>query len=222
MRRVALTFVLLAGRPARRTRAQCSRDLFACPSSGARRRTPSPGRSTPSRRTRACRRPRRRPGPSLPGPEEARRSCSRPPGSRARRSSEPTGACTCSSRRPAPGSRGLPSTSRSKAPASGASRPLPAGSSRGLRRTCRSPARRRTRRASAWRSCCRPFARSSIPPGVHGTGSPSGGSLPAVGAVVYAPSLSAFAARVTCTLGKADAASCQTIIADFLARVGSG
>ncbi len=68
-----------------------------------------------------------------------------------------------------------------------------------------------------------PTVRAFIDPaGVHGTGSPSGGSLPAVGAVVYAPSLSAFAARVTCTLGKADAASCQTIIADFLARVGSG
>jgi Domain of unknown function (DUF4850) len=68
-----------------------------------------------------------------------------------------------------------------------------------------------------------PTVRAFIDPaGVHGTGSPSGGSLPAVGAVVYAPSLSAFAARVTCTVGKADAPSCQTIIADFLARVGSG
>jgi hypothetical protein len=67
-----------------------------------------------------------------------------------------------------------------------------------------------------------PTVRAFIDPaGVHGTGSPSGGSLPAVGAVVYAPSLSAFAARVTCTVDKANSGSCQTIIADFLARVGS-
>jgi hypothetical protein len=67
-----------------------------------------------------------------------------------------------------------------------------------------------------------PTVRAFIDPaGVHGTGSPSGGSLPAVGAVVYAPSLSAFAARVTCTVAKSDSSSCQTIIADFLARVGT-
>jgi hypothetical protein len=58
------------------------------------------------------------------------------------------------------------------------------------------------------------------PPGVTGTGAPSGGHLAAVGAVVYVPDRSAFAARVTCTLERADAGSCQSIIADFLTRVG--
>jgi hypothetical protein len=56
---------------------------------------------------------------------------------------------------------------------------------------------------------------------VRGTGSPSGGRLAAVGAVVYVPDRSAFAARVTCTVEKADSGSCQSIIADFLARVGT-
>ena len=59
------------------------------------------------------------------------------------------------------------------------------------------------------------------PAGVRGTGAPSGGRLPALGAVVYVPDRSAFAARVTCTVGKADRASCEPIIADFLARVGT-
>jgi hypothetical protein len=60
----------------------------------------------------------------------------------------------------------------------------------------------------------------SDPAGVKGSGSPSGGRLPAVGAVVFVPERSAFAARVTCTLEKADAGSCQPIIADFLSRIG--
>jgi hypothetical protein len=61
----------------------------------------------------------------------------------------------------------------------------------------------------------------SDPPGVKGSGSPSGGRLRAVGAVVFVPDRSAFAARVTCTLETADAGSCQAIIADFLTRVGT-
>jgi hypothetical protein len=61
----------------------------------------------------------------------------------------------------------------------------------------------------------------SDPPGVKGSGSPSGGRLRAVGAVVFVPDRSAFAARVTCTLEVADAGSCQAIIADFLTRVGT-
>ena len=67
-----------------------------------------------------------------------------------------------------------------------------------------------------------PTVRAFIDPaGVQGTGAPSGGRLPAVGAVVYVPDRSAFAARVTCTVEKADQGSCQAIIADFLARVGT-
>jgi hypothetical protein len=61
----------------------------------------------------------------------------------------------------------------------------------------------------------------SDPPGVKGSGSPSGGRLRAVGAVVFVPDRSAFAARVTCTLEAPDAGSCQAIIADFLTRVGT-
>jgi hypothetical protein len=67
-----------------------------------------------------------------------------------------------------------------------------------------------------------PTVRAFIDPaGVRGTGAPSGGRLAAVGAVVYVPDKSAFAARVTCTLEKSDSASCQAIIADFLSRVGT-
>jgi hypothetical protein len=67
-----------------------------------------------------------------------------------------------------------------------------------------------------------PTVRAFIDPaGVRGTGAPSGGRLPAVGAVVYVPERSAFAARVTCTVERADQGSCQAIIADFLARVGT-
>lgn len=67
-----------------------------------------------------------------------------------------------------------------------------------------------------------PTVRAFIDPaGVSGTGAPSGGRLAAVGAVVYVPERSAFAARVTCTLEHAEAGSCQAIIADFLARVGT-
>ncbi len=67
-----------------------------------------------------------------------------------------------------------------------------------------------------------PTVRAFIDPaGVTGTGAPSGGRLAAVGAVVYVPDRSAFAARVTCTLERADAGSCQAIISDFLARVGT-
>jgi hypothetical protein len=67
-----------------------------------------------------------------------------------------------------------------------------------------------------------PTVRAFIDPaGVRGTGNPSGGRLPAVGAVVYVPNRSAFAARLTCTVEPADSATCQTIIADFLTRVGT-
>jgi hypothetical protein len=59
------------------------------------------------------------------------------------------------------------------------------------------------------------------PAGVQGSGAPSGGRLAAVGAVVYVPERSAFAARVTCTVETADAHTCQAIIADFLTRVGT-
>jgi Domain of unknown function (DUF4850) len=67
-----------------------------------------------------------------------------------------------------------------------------------------------------------PTVRAFIDPaGVRGTGNPSGGRLSAVGAVVYVPNRSAFAARLTCTVETADSATCQTIIADFLTRVGT-
>ena len=66
-----------------------------------------------------------------------------------------------------------------------------------------------------------PTVRAFIDPaGVRGSGSPSGGRLAALGAIVYVPDRSAFAARVTCTLEKADSGSCRPIIADFLTRVG--
>jgi hypothetical protein len=66
-----------------------------------------------------------------------------------------------------------------------------------------------------------PTVRAFIDPaGVKGSGAPSGGRLAAVGAVVYVPDRSAFAARVTCTLEKADSGSCRSIISDFLTRVG--
>jgi hypothetical protein len=67
-----------------------------------------------------------------------------------------------------------------------------------------------------------PTVRAFIDPaGVRGTGHPSGGRLAAIGAVVYVPNRSAFAARLTCTVERADSATCQTIIADFLTRVGT-
>jgi hypothetical protein len=67
-----------------------------------------------------------------------------------------------------------------------------------------------------------PTVRAFIDPaGVRGSGAPSGGRFAAVGAVVYVPDRSAFAARVTCTVETADSGSCQPIIADFLARVGT-
>jgi hypothetical protein len=66
-----------------------------------------------------------------------------------------------------------------------------------------------------------PTVRAFVDPaGVRGSGSPSGGRLRAVGVVVFVPDRSSFAARLTCTVEQADAAACQPIIADFLARVG--
>ncbi len=66
-----------------------------------------------------------------------------------------------------------------------------------------------------------PNVRAFVDPvGVRGSGDPSGGGLQAVGAVVYVPDRTSFAARLTCTLGASDAASCQNILADFLGRVG--
>jgi hypothetical protein len=59
------------------------------------------------------------------------------------------------------------------------------------------------------------------PPGVHGSGVPSGGRLRAVGVVVYVPDQTTFAARMTCALESSAAASCSTVIADFLGRVGT-
>jgi hypothetical protein len=58
------------------------------------------------------------------------------------------------------------------------------------------------------------------PAGVHGSGNPSGGRLRAVGAIVYVPDRTQFAARLTCTLDSSAAASCQNILTDFLGRVG--
>jgi len=67
-----------------------------------------------------------------------------------------------------------------------------------------------------------PTVRAFIDPAaVRGTGNPSGGRLQAVGVVVYVPDRSAFAARLTCTVETADSGACQTIIADFLTRVGT-
>jgi hypothetical protein len=60
----------------------------------------------------------------------------------------------------------------------------------------------------------------SDPPGVKGSGVPSGGALRATGAIVYVPDRATFAARVTCALPTSRAALCQSVIADFLARVG--
>jgi hypothetical protein len=66
-----------------------------------------------------------------------------------------------------------------------------------------------------------PNVRAFIDPaGVKGSGNPSGGPLRAVGAIVYVPNRSTFAARLTCTLAGSDAASCQGILTDFLGRVG--
>jgi hypothetical protein len=67
-----------------------------------------------------------------------------------------------------------------------------------------------------------PDVRAFIDPaGVKGSGDPSGGSLRAVGAIVYVPNRSTFAARLTCALGGDDAATCQAILSDFLGRVGT-
>jgi hypothetical protein len=60
----------------------------------------------------------------------------------------------------------------------------------------------------------------SDPPGVKGSGVPSGGALRATGAIVYVPDRATFAARVTCALPTSLASLCQSVIADFLARVG--
>jgi hypothetical protein len=66
-----------------------------------------------------------------------------------------------------------------------------------------------------------PNVRAFIDPaGVRGSGNPSGGRLQAVGAVVYVPDRTSFAARLTCTLDASDAARCQSILTDFLGRVG--
>lgn len=68
-----------------------------------------------------------------------------------------------------------------------------------------------------------PTVRAFIDPaGVKGSGAPSGGRLQAIGAVVFVPDRSAFAARVTCTVERSDSALCQPIVADFLTRVGTG
>jgi hypothetical protein len=57
------------------------------------------------------------------------------------------------------------------------------------------------------------------PAGVKGSGDPSGGRFAALGAILYVPDRSSFAARVTCTLAARDAGICQDVIADFLGRV---
>jgi hypothetical protein len=54
---------------------------------------------------------------------------------------------------------------------------------------------------------------------VRGSGDPSGGRFAALGAIVYVPDKTSFAARVTCTLDTRDAGLCQDVIADFLGRV---
>jgi hypothetical protein len=58
------------------------------------------------------------------------------------------------------------------------------------------------------------------PPHVKGSGNPSGGPYPALGAVVYVPDRTDFAARVTCTLDRRTQDLCEDVIADFLGRVG--
>jgi hypothetical protein len=60
----------------------------------------------------------------------------------------------------------------------------------------------------------------SDPPGVKGSGVPSGGPFRATGAIVYVPNRATFAARVTCALAASRVALCQSVIADFLGRVG--
>jgi hypothetical protein len=57
------------------------------------------------------------------------------------------------------------------------------------------------------------------PPRVKGSGDPSGGAIAALGAIVYVPDRTDFAARVTCTLATQDAGICQGVITDFLTRV---
>jgi hypothetical protein len=60
------------------------------------------------------------------------------------------------------------------------------------------------------------------PPGVNGTGEPSGGTNPASGAVFFPPpiraSASANVAQATCTVPRSLASLCPSIIADFVGR----
>jgi hypothetical protein len=58
------------------------------------------------------------------------------------------------------------------------------------------------------------------PPDVKGSGDPSGGPYAALGAIVYVPDKTDFAARVTCTIDTRSQDLCGDVIADFLGRVG--
>jgi hypothetical protein len=60
------------------------------------------------------------------------------------------------------------------------------------------------------------------PPGVAGTGQPSGGPYPANGVLIYdyTPATGSTAALETCTLPEADHARCTVVLNDFVARHG--
>ena len=56
------------------------------------------------------------------------------------------------------------------------------------------------------------------PPGIHGTGNPSGGSIPANGVMVYNPSSSGFLFEETCALPAGEHAVCSVLLNDSLTR----
>jgi hypothetical protein len=56
------------------------------------------------------------------------------------------------------------------------------------------------------------------PPHVAGSGTPSGGSAPADGAVIYVPTQGPGGAALTCTLASRGSTLCPSVINDFLAR----
>ncbi|HTW10351.1 MAG TPA: DUF4850 domain-containing protein [Acidimicrobiales bacterium] len=83
----------------------------------------------------------------------------------------------------------------------------------------RRPARETVSRASAT------AVRFTDPPGVRGTGTPSGGPYPALGVVTYKPSTSkaAYGSWLeTCTLPAGEQALCDGAIGEFLALWDSG
>ena len=222
MRRVAVALAL-AGARVRRLAPSAS---ASCASRSRRARRPTPSRASTTRASTHARSrsPPRRPPRSSPRQAAARRSCWRPRGFSCTALVGADGGVHVQLAPPgAVGARrpGRRSTSRSRAPASAASPRWPAvlfpTASKDNGIPCRTPHPARERVAKLL-----PTVRAFIDPaGVRGTGAPSGGRLrgrrrgrlrPGPLGLRRARDVHARARR---------AGSCQAIISDFLARVGT-